>query len=34
VIEHTFIFDWRHVAAPLGLTALVGVVVFLIAFWE
>ena len=33
MIEHTFIFDWRHVAAPLGLTLLVGSLAVLIAFW-
>jgi hypothetical protein len=23
VVDHTFIFDWQHVAAPLALTTLV-----------
>jgi hypothetical protein len=32
VIDHSFIFDWRHVAAPLALTALIMIVAGSVAF--
>ena len=32
MIEHTFIGDWRHVALPLVMTAIVTVVAATMAF--
>jgi hypothetical protein len=32
MIEHTFISDWRHIAAPLGLTVAVIFAALFFAF--
>jgi hypothetical protein len=33
MIEHPFIGDWRHIAASLALTAIVGGIALTMAFW-
>ena len=32
MIERTFIADWRHIAAPLALTAIVAAIAATMAF--
>lgn len=32
MIDHTFIFDWRHMAAPFALTTLVVLIAVAIAY--